>query len=201
MGYVDTHLMRGERVVYRAKLNGAVFIAPILLACLGLVTVILLIGVFLIPAAVVWIVRLASVEFAVTERRVIGKVGVISTRSVDLLLTKVESVSINRGVLGAIFGYGTVTVCGTGGRRVALPGIDAPESVRRAFLTEVEAAEAIATAPPPPLVSAVFDVQIVDRQSGEESWVPIRAETADEAVGLAARTGAVVGKCKLKAIG
>jgi uncharacterized membrane protein YdbT with pleckstrin-like domain len=52
---------------------------------------------------------------AVTNKRVIAKVGVITRRTVDMLLSRVESVGVEETVMGRMLGYGTVTLRGTGG--------------------------------------------------------------------------------------
>ena len=54
-----------------------------------------------------------SVGFS-TNRRVIIKTGVISRRTVELVLAKCEGVQVVQNVLGRIFGYGSIVVT-TGG--------------------------------------------------------------------------------------
>ena len=49
-------------------------------------------------------------EFAVTNRRVIMKQGFIRRKTMELMLGKVDSLSVDQGILGRIFGYGTVRV-------------------------------------------------------------------------------------------
>ncbi len=212
--------MAGERILFRAKVSSTVFIGPIVLGLIGVCTAQVLRVTWAVPDAIVAVliglatacficfillfIVFMTAEVAVTDRRVIGKVGWVWTRSVDLLLTKVESVSINRGIFGLLYDYGTVTISGTGQTSVPFLGIDEPEEFRRVFLKAVEAAGttvAVAVAPPSGPAAALFEVQIVDRQSGEETWIPIRAATSEEAIELAVRTGAMVGKCKLKSIG
>jgi uncharacterized membrane protein YdbT with pleckstrin-like domain len=58
-------------------------------------------------------VKVGSV-YAVTNRRVIIKTGVISRRTVELVLAKCEGVQVVQNVLGRIFGYGSIVVT-TGG--------------------------------------------------------------------------------------
>jgi len=49
-------------------------------------------------------------EFAVTNRRVIMKQGFIRRKTMELMLGKVDSLAVNQGILGRIFGFGTVRV-------------------------------------------------------------------------------------------
>jgi uncharacterized membrane protein YdbT with pleckstrin-like domain len=61
------------------------------------------------------IVRRRGAEFAVTNKRVIFKTGVMRRSSEEIFLSKVESVTVNEGMLGRMLDYGTINVRGTGG--------------------------------------------------------------------------------------
>ena len=91
--------------------------------------VFLAIGVVLFLAA--WI-RQWSSEFAVTNKRVIIKVGFISRRTIEINMSKVESVEINQDILGRLLNYGTIVVIGTGGTKEPFALIDDPLAFRRA---------------------------------------------------------------------
>ena len=49
--------------------------------------------------------RRQSCDFAVTNRRVVTKVGILNTRSIELLLTtgQIEAIAVNQGVPGRLF--------------------------------------------------------------------------------------------------
>jgi hypothetical protein len=79
------------------------------LAALG--TLVLLIAIMLAISG--WMLVQTS-EYAVTDRRVIGKYGWLGRQSVDVLLTKVTGVVVANTVLGRVFGYGTVVVDAAG---------------------------------------------------------------------------------------
>jgi uncharacterized membrane protein YdbT with pleckstrin-like domain len=49
-----------------------------------------------------------------TDRRLIAQVGLISRRTVEMHLTKIESLAIDQPVLGRILGFGTVKCRGMG---------------------------------------------------------------------------------------
>jgi uncharacterized membrane protein YdbT with pleckstrin-like domain len=123
MGYVEQNLITGERVTYRAELHWVVFVS--LKALLTL---------FLLP-----VVERATSEFAVTSRRVIIKVGLISRRTVELNLEKIESIGVDQSILGRIFGYGTIVVNGTGGTHEPFRGIARPLEFRKAVNEASEA--------------------------------------------------------------
>src|SRR5690349_5638380 len=65
--------------------------------------------------AFVHYVELMTSEFAVTSSRLILKVGLISRYTTELLLTKVETIGVQQGLMGRMLGYGDLTVTGTGG--------------------------------------------------------------------------------------
>jgi uncharacterized membrane protein YdbT with pleckstrin-like domain len=138
MGYVDSNLLPNEHVTYRARLHRIIYLLPacviivaIIAAVLGGVWLALCLGVIglllLLPP---WI-RSISSEFAVTNKRVLVKVGLVRRHSLELLLQKVEGIGVDQGILGRILGYGTITVSGTGGTREAFPMIAHPLEFRR----------------------------------------------------------------------
>ena len=71
-------------------------------------------------------------EFGVTDRRVIARMGWLTTRTVDLNVTKVESLVIEQGAWGRIFRYGVVKVVGTGGTAETFRGVRDPVGFRKA---------------------------------------------------------------------
>jgi uncharacterized membrane protein YdbT with pleckstrin-like domain len=144
MSYIDGNLLAGEHVVYRTRLHWLLFMGPVLFT----VVVFLPIAWFLsngtwsrfawIPVVLGLLVLLAtfikrqSSDFAVTNKRVMMKVGVFSTRSVELLLNKIEAIAVNQGFIGRIFGYGDIVITGSGGTTEAFSHIQGPLAFRRA---------------------------------------------------------------------
>ena len=116
MGYVEDSLISGEQVTYRAELHWIVFFS-----LKALLTA------FILP-----LIQRATSEFAVTSRRVIIKVGLISRRTVELKLEKIESVGVDQTIFGRIFGYGTIVLKGTGGTNEPFRGIARPLDFRKA---------------------------------------------------------------------
>jgi uncharacterized membrane protein YdbT with pleckstrin-like domain len=72
-------------------------------------------------------------EFAITNKRIIIKSGLLSRRTLEMNIAKVESVNVDQGILGRILGYGVVTVIGTGGTRETFQSIADPLAFRKAF--------------------------------------------------------------------
>ena len=146
MGYVDKNLLPGETVEYRARLHQVVFLQPALFALVGLGFVgfgllnpelppfWILGALFLLFAA--WLgvdraVRYVSSEFAITNKRVLIKVGFINRHTVEMLLTKVETIRVEQGILARLFNFGTIVLTGTGGTNEPFRLIAAPLEFRR----------------------------------------------------------------------
>src|ERR1700730_1344497 len=60
-----------------------------------------------------WFVRVTT-EIVVTDKRIIHKVGWIARRTEEMNMTKVETVDVRQGIVGRIFGFGTVLIIGIG---------------------------------------------------------------------------------------
>ena len=143
MSYVEQHLLNGEKLTFRTHLHWKVFVVPVLLSLPLLFLTWLAANsenkiLALLPVAVIgllilvpWLQRRGS-EFAVTNKRVIVKIGVMSTRSVELLLPKVEGITVNQDLAGKMFGYGEIIITGSGGTKELFKGIQAPFEFRRA---------------------------------------------------------------------
>ena len=74
-----------------------------------------------------------TTEIAVTDRRVIYKTGLISRRTVEMNMDKVESVDVNQDIFGRVLNYGTVLIRGTGASLEPLTTIATPLALRNAI--------------------------------------------------------------------
>ncbi|OGI58831.1 MAG: hypothetical protein A2V58_00045 [Candidatus Muproteobacteria bacterium RBG_19FT_COMBO_61_10] len=75
--------------------------------------------------------KLKFLEQGVTNKRVILKKGIISRKTEEMKITSIETVEINQGIFGRIFGFGTVKITGRGISDVVFRGIDDPMAVKR----------------------------------------------------------------------
>jgi uncharacterized membrane protein YdbT with pleckstrin-like domain len=73
-----------------------------------------------------------ATEMAVTNKRVLIKTGLASRRTLDIMLSRVESIGVEETVIGRLLSYGTVVVRGTGGTPEAFVMVDHPQEFRRA---------------------------------------------------------------------
>jgi uncharacterized membrane protein YdbT with pleckstrin-like domain len=152
MSYLDDHLLDGERIVHRARLHWSIFATSIVVVLLG-AALALVLGVYqpeywYLGAALTGIglllaigpaIRYTSSEFAVTNKRVLSKVGFIERESDETLLSKVEAIAVDQGILGRVLGFGTVTITGTGGTEEAFARISQPLEFRRQIQSQVVA--------------------------------------------------------------
>jgi len=109
-------------------------------------TVVLAVVLVLAVVAPFTVIRflVATHEFGVTDRRVIARMGWLSTRTVDLNVAKVESLVIEQGALGRLFGYGDLKVVGTGGTAETFHGVRDPIGFRKAVNSAADRSGALA---------------------------------------------------------
>lgn len=110
MGYIDDNLVkrRNNRLPY--KTAWVIYRWPVIFALLGLSFMvggmkdgwIVATGLFAlaIGTAVSAYITLKTSEFGITNRRVLIKVGFIKRDSLETILTKVEGIHVQQGVLG-----------------------------------------------------------------------------------------------------
>jgi len=79
------------------------------------------------------LIRRATSEFVITNKRVIVKVGLIRRKTLEMNLQKIESVNVEQGIMARILGYGTVTIVGTGGTKESFSDIRKPLVFRKKF--------------------------------------------------------------------
>lgn len=151
MRYVEQSLTEGEHIVHATHRHWVVLIGPVALTVvLALPGVALLFqkdffwigGVILLVIAVGVLVRglhhRYGFEFAVTNKRVIYRKGIVSVATDELFLDKIESVLVTQGLLGRWLGYGSVSVRGTGGSWEPFSYVADPLLLRRRIQEQIE---------------------------------------------------------------
>jgi len=125
-----------------AAKNGDNDVLPDLGSAMGSSGMMFLGAILLIVAFIVLAYGLAkrnATEMAVTDRRVLIKTGMASRRTLDLMLSKVESIGLEETLLGRMFGYGSVIVHGTGGTPESFVMIAHPQEFRRSVQEQIGA--------------------------------------------------------------
>jgi len=89
-----------------------------------------------------------ATEMAVTNRRVLIKTGMGSRRTLDMMLSRVESIGVDETFWGRMLGFGSVVVRGTGGTPESFVMIAHPQEFRR------NVQEQIGARPPAPITPA-----------------------------------------------
>jgi uncharacterized membrane protein YdbT with pleckstrin-like domain len=159
MSYVEQNLITGEKVLYKTGLHWVVLVGPIAAGVLfGLPGLALVIGgivaqsgpsgvagfvlVVLAAVCILWgfLLRRAT-EFAVTNKRVIIKTGMLRRKTFELLLPKVESIAVDEAAFGRMLGYGSVVVRGTGGTHEPFAKVSHPMEFRRQVQQQIESSE------------------------------------------------------------
>lgn len=175
MSYVDSQLLPNETVLYRARLHRSLYSGAYVFAALALGVMAFAIGQhplwwLVLALAVVaaalfgwsWL-RSTTSEFAVTDKRVVIKVGWIRRRTLETMLAKVEGIGVEQSLIGRMLGFGTIVVTGTGGTKEEFDRIADPLEFRRQVQAAISAADAARVVP----VAAPGGYTPADRQERE----------------------------------
>jgi uncharacterized membrane protein YdbT with pleckstrin-like domain len=162
LGYVQNNLNPGERILYATHLHWIVLwrsiFAEAIFTAAGLALLVwavagkhtergqaqaagiaglalILFGSIILVIAVI---RRNATEMAVTNKRIIIKVGFLTKRTIELFLAKVESVGVEQTLLGRMMGYGSLTVRGTGGTNEPFSHVANPLEFRRQVQHQIE---------------------------------------------------------------
>jgi uncharacterized membrane protein YdbT with pleckstrin-like domain len=75
---------------------------------------------------------------AVTNHRVVIKLGLFGRRTIEMMLSKVESIEVKESTSGRVFGYGTIVVIGSGGTLEPFQKMAHPLQFRSAVQQQIE---------------------------------------------------------------
>jgi uncharacterized membrane protein YdbT with pleckstrin-like domain len=133
LSYVSKTLIPGETILHEAAIS------------LWTQTPLILLGLILLPVfgigLIFWgmaYVRYTSTELAVTTKRTVAKFGFISRHTMEMNLSKIETIQVRQGLLGRIFDFGSLIISGAGIPQEPIPGISQPMEFRRAVLEAQE---------------------------------------------------------------
>ena len=136
--YLKKAMMPGEEALLEARLHWVSYLNVWVLSLLGLA--LLALGAVMPPCALgapvffLWAffiyLKMNSVQFLVTSKRVVFKEGIISTHTEEIRNAKVESIELTQSIMGRILGYATIHFAGTGNSDVFFINIADPWSVK-----------------------------------------------------------------------
>jgi uncharacterized membrane protein YdbT with pleckstrin-like domain len=163
VSYIEGNVVPGETVIYQTRLHWIVMLGHYIIGCLlfGLPGVLLLYYAFVqsgiesktlhlmegggaallacgVATILMGIVRRNATEMAVTNRRVVIKLGLTSRKTIEMLLNKVESIEVSETSFGRMLGYGTIVVIGTGGTSEPFHKIARPLEFRSQVQQQIE---------------------------------------------------------------
>ena len=154
MSYVDTIVSGNEKVIYVGRVSllsmFPTFLLAAVLVAVGIAAAfapqawfvgaaLIAIGLIVVLAA---LVKRMSTELAVTNKRVIAKFGLVSRRTIELNLAKLESIRVDQTVAGRLFNYGSIVLAGTGATLEPIPFIASPIAFRQAVQTAADDVQA-----------------------------------------------------------
>jgi len=163
MSYIERNLVPGETVIYQTRLHwivmlGHIIVGSVLLAVPGVILLYYALtqrgidntnshlmeigGAALLVGGIVVIlvgmVRRNATEMAVTNRRVVIKTGLASRKTIEMLLSKVESIEVSETAFGRMLGYGAIVVIGTGGTPEPFQKVAHPLEFRSQVQQQIE---------------------------------------------------------------
>lgn len=109
MSYVTQNLLKGETVEYSATIHWIAYFTAVFWSLVGIILLLahFVVGVLPLLYAAFKVLSILARELAVTNKRVIGKTGLIRRDSIELRHEKVETIRVDQTILGRILGYGT----------------------------------------------------------------------------------------------
>lgn len=173
MSYAEKNLVPGETIVYRARYHWIIYRTALLLLFLAVLlaasaiyaakvspdeeiakyTAMASVG-FLVLAGIAALMKrihASSIEFVVTNRRVIRKAGILAREIEQAPLEKIQDITVEQGLWGRLLNFGTVSLETASERgTLVFSSISHPEGLRNALWGQSPAAGA----PPPAAVAA-----------------------------------------------
>src|SRR5918993_324205 len=207
MGYVDSLLANGERIVRNAHQHWFILVWRARWAVLGLIIAVVMVVVRLInpdsngplwdilgwATAVLVVIGLVSLaggalqfrseEYVITSRRIIHSEGVINKRATDSSLEKINDAVLVESFFGRIFGFGDLDVLTASESGIEkLRMLRDAKSFKKAMLEAKHELEIEYTRPTMPPVRAAEPMPVAPVETPE-------ADTADEVANALGRLG------------
>lgn len=138
MSYIENNLVPGEEILYKGKISpfsciNLWIIVGILLLLIGFGnqnSSIIGIGFVIIVGWIIYLITtILTTEFAMTNKRLIGKGGFIKRYSFEQHLDRIDSVEIAQSIIGRIFNFGYIGY-NTAGAKNGINGIAKPMDLK-----------------------------------------------------------------------
>ena len=129
-------LRDGEEILIEAVISNAIFWKSLAVVVLAVLIGILAwqLGVFLLIVAAITAMIAATIKkflfLALTDQRVFVRTGVIKIDTVQLRFETIESVEVQRTIVGQVLGYANVVITGMGNRFTIVPFVENADAFR-----------------------------------------------------------------------
>ena len=160
MSYIQNTLMSNEKVVFYTRPHWIVFLPAMIwlfialllfvfggllpfgkIVLLGLTAYVLL-GLFALLITLYHVlaslVDYTTAEYAITDKRVLMKTGLLHRKSLAIFLSKIESIHVDQKLLGRLCNYGSIVITGTGGGKDPFHYIPSPVEFRSIIQEQIE---------------------------------------------------------------
>ena len=137
MNYIEMNLLKDEKIVYFTRPHWIIFSTPVIFLAalvilsifspilfpnylpftkipLAMVIVLVCLGAVIV-SGIGALISYATSEYAITNKRIMMKIGWISRDSLEIFIDKVEAIYVDQSILGRILDYGKLRIVGTGG--------------------------------------------------------------------------------------
>ncbi len=129
-----------NQVIYHTKLHWIIFAGPLLLLIGALIlqqwlpqigyVPLFFAGFALLWLGMTWVTYHFS-SLIIKNKQVILRTGMLVRKTVDIPLSKIESIDISQTIIGSLLGYGSLVITGTGGTRHFIHQLSNPLTCRR----------------------------------------------------------------------
>lgn len=132
MSILKQNLRKGEIVIEESSVHCGVFLFPAFFILFYLIFLVnhSFVAIINFPWLIVFVYPAVSkyffTELSLSNKRLVGKVGIIRTVTLDNPLLKINSISVSSGLFGKILGYGNICV-NTAGSSMVFRGIKNPQ--------------------------------------------------------------------------
>ena len=143
MSYIKANLNSGEKINNFTKpsikpvIVQTVILLPVIFFSSYVIfegaTIASVIGTVLIVGLILVfeMIKIHVSEFAITNKRVISKLGLIRRDVEEMNLKSIESVNLKQSIIGRILNYGSIVISGRGSSQVTFKDIDDPVQIRK----------------------------------------------------------------------
>ena len=153
MGYTENNLMSDEVVIKKAKITMLALIPESIgLGLIALCSIYLMIaakgassaviiGLFLLAFCIILalylVFRVLKAELSLTNKKILGKVGIIITTAMDAPLNKINNVTVIQSLFGKIFKYGKIVITTSSGN-YNYNFVSEPDEFRKLVMNQID---------------------------------------------------------------